>query len=587
MSFTLHGIGVSGGIAIGRAHLVTPVALDVSHYLVASAQVAAEGARFEAAVAAVQEELKSLHASLPHASPGEMGAFLDLHSMILADPMLAKEPLRIIEERRCNAEWALIQQMDALVAQFDEIEDEYLRERKNDVVQVVERVLKSLLGAGSGMHSALSQTQKLKALQSQEGEMVVVAHDLSPADMLLFKQHQFAGFVTDVGGVTSHTAILARSLALPAVVALHHARQLVEEDDWLILDGSAGVLIVAPDAAVLAEYKLKRRALQLERRQLMRLAGAPAATLDGVMVELQANIELPDDVKAANDAGAAGVGLFRTEFLFMNRKELPGEDEQFEAYRQVVRAMNGHAVTIRTLDIGADKQLDADSGHDSVALNPALGLRAIRYCLAEPQMFLAQLRAILRASHYGRVKILLPMIAHWHEIEQSLALIDQARAQLDAAGIPYDPTVAVGGMIEIPAAALSIGLFVKKLDYLSIGTNDLIQYTLAIDRADDQVANLYDPLHPAVLYLVANTIRIANKAGVPVAVCGEMAGEVAMTRLLLGMGLRQFSMHSAQLLAVKQRVLQTSLASAETQVKRMLRTEEPERLRDLLAQLNA
>ena len=587
MSFTLHGIGVSGGIAIGRAHLVTPVALDVSHYLVAPAQVAAEGARFEAAVAAVQEELKSLHASLPHASPGEMGAFLDLHSMILADPMLAKEPLRIIAERRCNAEWALIQQMDTLVAQFDEIEDEYLRERKNDVVQVVERVLKSLLGAGSGMHSALSQTQKLKALQSQEGEMVVVAHDLSPADMLLFKQHQFAGFVTDVGGVTSHTAILARSLALPAVVALHHARQLVEEDDWLILDGTAGVLIVAPDAAVLAEYKLKRRALQLERRQLMRLAGAPAATLDGVMVELQANIELPDDVKAANDAGAAGVGLFRTEFLFMNRKESPGEDEQFEAYRQVVRAMNGHAVTIRTLDIGADKQLDGDSGHDSVALNPALGLRAIRYCLAEPQMFLAQLRAILRASHYGRVKILLPMIAHWHEIEQSLALIDQARAQLDAAGIPFDPAVAVGGMIEIPAAALSIGLFVKKLDYLSIGTNDLIQYTLAIDRADDQVASLYDPLHPAVLYLVANTIRIADKAGVPVAVCGEMAGEVAMTRLLLGMGLRQFSMHPAQLLAVKQRVLQTSLASAETQVKRMLRTEEPERLRDLLAQLNA
>ena len=476
---------------------------------------------------------------------------------------------------------------DALVAQFDEIEDEYLRERKNDVMQVVERVLKSLLGAGSGMHSALSQTQKLKALQSQEGEMVVVSHDLSPADMLLFKQHQFAGFVTDVGGVTSHTAILARSLALPAVVALHHARQLVEDGDWLILDGTAGVLIVAPDAAVLAEYKLKRRALQLERRQLMRLAGAPAATLDGAMVELQANIELPDDVKAAHDAGATGVGLFRTEFLFMNRKESPGEDEQFEAYRQVVQAMNGHAVTIRTLDIGADKQLDSDTGHDGATLNPALGLRAIRYCLAEPQMFLAQLRAILRASHYGRVKILLPMIAHWHEIEQSLALIDQARAQLGAAGIPFDPAVAVGGMIEIPAAALSIGLFVKKLDYLSIGTNDLIQYTLAIDRADDQVASLYDPLHPAVLYLVANTIRVANKAGVPVAVCGEMAGEVAMTRLLLGMGLRQFSMHPAQLLAVKQRVLQTSLASAEMQVKRMLRTEEPERLRDLLAQLNA
>jgi phosphotransferase system enzyme I (PtsI) len=587
MSFTLHGIGVSGGIAIGRAHLVTPVALDVSHYLVDPRQVDAEVARFETAVAVVQEELKSLHTNLAHSSPGELGAFLDLHWMILSDPMLSKEPVRIIEERRCNAEWALIQQMDALVAQFDAIEDDYLRERKQDVIQVVERVLKALLGGGTGRHSVLSRTQKLKVLQSQEGEMVVVAHDLSPADMLIFKEHQFAGFVTDVGGVTSHTAIMARSLSLPAVVALHHARELVVEDDWLILDGTEGVLIVAPDAAVLEEYRLKRRGLHLERRKLKRLVSAPTATLDGVPVELHANIELPDDVKAANEAGATGVGLFRTEFLFMNRKQLPDEDEQFEAYRQVVKAMGGYPVTIRTLDIGADKQIDAESALDSVALNPALGLRAIRYCLAEPQMFLAQLRAILRASHYGSVKILLPMIAHAHEVEQALVYIDQARAQLAAAGVPYAPNVEVGGMIEIPAAALSIGLLVKKLDYLSIGTNDLIQYTLAIDRADDQVASLYDPLHPAVLFLVANTIRAANKAGVPVAVCGEMAGEVAMTRLLLGMGLKQFSMHPAQLLEVKQRVLGSNLADTEAHVKRMLRTEEPERLREQLAHLNA
>ncbi len=587
MTFSLHGIGVSGGIAIGRAHLVTPVALDVSHYLVDPRQVAAEVARFDAAVAVVQEELKSLHTNLAHSSPGELGAFLDLHWMILSDPMLSKEPVRIIEERRCNAEWALIQQMDALVAQFDAIEDDYLRERKHDVMQVVERVLKALLGGGTGLHAVLSRTQKLKALQSQESEMVVVAHDLSPADMLIFKEHQFAGFVTDVGGVTSHTAIMARSLSLPAIVALRHARELVTEDDWLILDGTEGVLIVAPDAAVLEEYKLKRRALQLERRKLKRLVSAPAATLDGIPVELHANIELPDDVKAANDAGATGVGLFRTEFLFMNRKQVPDEDEQFEAYRKVVKAMGGQPVTIRTLDIGADKQLDAESAHDAVTLNPALGLRAIRYCLAEPQMFQAQLRAILRASHYGPVKILLPMIAHAHEVEQALAHIAEARAQLDAAGIPHAPEVQVGGMIEIPAAALSVGLFVKKLDYLSIGTNDLIQYTLAIDRADDQVASLYDPLHPAVLFLVANTIRAANKAGIPVAVCGEMAGEVAMTRLLLGMGLKQFSMHPAQLLEVKQRVLGSSLADTEVQVKRMLRTEEPERLREQLALLNA
>ena len=587
MTFSLHGIGVSGGIAIGRAHLVTPVALDVAHYLVEPAQIGAETARFEAAVAAVQTDLKSLHAGLGHSARGDIGAFLDLHSMILADPMLSKEPLRIIEDRRCNAEWALVQQMDALVAQFDAIEDEYLRERRTDVMQVVERVLKSLLVRKSGKHSALSRTQKLKALQEQEGEMIVVAHDLSPADMLIFKTHQFAGFVTDVGGVTSHTAIMARSLALPAIVALHNARELVEEDDWVILDGDAGVLIVAPDNAVLEEYRLKRRAHSIERRKLLRLVSAPAATLDGASVELHANIELPDDVKAAHDAGATGVGLFRTEFLFMNRKELPGEDEQFEAYRAVVTAMRGMPVTIRTLDIGADKQLDAETSHDAVALNPALGLRAIRYSLAEPQIFLAQLRAILRASQYGHVKILLPMIAHAHELEQSLALIAQARSQLAAAGIPHDPAVAVGGMIEIPAAALSLGLFVKKLDYLSIGTNDLIQYTLAIDRADDQVANLYDPLHPAVLYLVAHTIRAANRAGLEVAVCGEMAGEVAMTRLLLGMGLKQFSMHPAQLLAVKQRVLQTSLAEVEALTKRLLRTQEPEKLREMLASLNA
>ena len=587
MSFTLHGIGVSGGIAIGRAHLVTPVALDVSHYLVSPDQIEVEVARFESAVASVKAELKSLHTNLAHSAPGELGAFLDLHWMILADPMLSKEPVRIIEERRCNAEWALIQQMDALVAQFDAIEDDYLRERKHDVMQVVERVLKALLGGATGEHSVLSRTQKLKALQPQEGEMVVVAHDLSPADMLVFKEHQFAGFVTDVGGVTSHTAIMARSLSLPAIVALHHARELVVEDDWLIIDGIEGVLIVAPDAAVLEEYRLKRRTLQLERRKLRRLAGAPAATLDGFAVELHANIELPDDVKQANEAGATGVGLFRTEFLFMNRKRLPDEDEQFEAYRAVVKAMGGHPVTIRTLDIGADKQVDAETARDSVALNPALGLRAIRYCLAEPQMFLAQLRAILRASHYGPVKILLPMIAHTHEIEQALLFIAEARAQLDAAGVPCAPRVEVGGMIEIPAAALSVGLFARKLDYLSIGTNDLIQYTLAIDRGDDQVASLYDALHPAVLYLVANTIRVANKAGVPVAVCGEMAGEVGMTRLLLGMGLKQFSMHPAHLLEVKQRVLGTNLAEVQNQVRRMLRTEEPERLRDLLASLNA
>jgi phosphotransferase system enzyme I (PtsI) len=580
LSFTLHGIPVSGGIAIGRAHLITPVALDVAHYKIDANQVAAEVARFDTAVKGVQDELKALHSSLATSAPGEIGAFIDLHWMILSDPMLSREPARIIGERLCNAEWALIQQMDALVAQFDEIQDEYLRERRHDVTQVVERVLKRMVGAQTLMQSALNKKR------SQEAEMIVVAHDLSPADMLVFKEHQFAGFVTDVGGPTSHTAIMARSLALPAILALHHARQMIVEDDWLILDGSAGVLIVAPDAAVLNEYLLKRRGVDLERKKLKRIASAPAATLDGVPIELHANIELPEDAKAALANGATGVGLFRTEFLFMNRKEGPSEDEQFEAYRSVVKAMRGQPVTIRTLDIGADKQVDGESAGAN-SLNPALGLRAIRYCLAEPQIFLAQLRAILRASQFGKVKILLPMIAHAHEVNQALELVAQAKAQLDAAGRAYDAGVEVGGMIEIPAAALSLGLFVKKLGYLSIGTNDLIQYTLAIDRTDDEVSDLYDPLHPAVLYLIAHTIRTGHKAGVPVAVCGEMAGEVNMTRLLLGMGLKQFSMHPAQLLSVKQKILQSSLADCEDAVKRMLRTEEPEKLREQLAALNA
>ena len=579
MSFTLHGIPVSGGISIGRAHLITPVSLDVSHYLIELERVADEIARYTAAVHAVQAELKALHDGLAGSAPGELGTFIDLHSMILGDPMLSKEPIRIIEERRCNAEWALIQQMDNLVAQFEEIEDAYLRERKNDVTQVVERILKALVGAKSPMELALAKAR------SQEGEMIVVAHDISPADMLLFKEHQFAGFVTDVGGPTSHTAILARSLALPAIVALHHAREMIVEDEWLILDGSAGVLIVAPDAAVLEEYRLKRGTLALEKKKLERLRHASATTLDGVEIELHANIELPEDALVAREAGATGIGLFRTEFLFMNRKDLPSEDEQFASYRKVVEAMKGYPVTIRTLDIGADKEAESVQ-RDYTALNPALGLRAIRYCLAEPQIFLAQLRAILRASHYGRVKILLPMIAHSHEVTQALYFINLAKTQLAQEGTPFDADVKVGGMIEIPAAALSLGLFVKKLDYFSIGTNDLIQYTLAIDRADDEVAHLYDPLHPAVLGLISHTIRAGAKAGVPVAVCGEMAGELRMTRLLLGMGLKQFSMHPANLLAVKQRIVSTNLQEASEQVKRILRAEEPERLNDLVDALN-
>ena len=573
MSFTLHGIAVSSGIAIGRAHLVSHAQLEVPHLEIPANRIEQEQARFDTALTRVRRELSDLASDIPDNAPPEFEAFLNVHLMILGDETLAVAPKTLIASQRCNAEWALKQQMDALLAQFDEIDDPYLRSRKTDVIQVVERVLAALL---------LDTTSAATVATPEDGS-ILVAHDLSPADVILFKQHKFASFITDVGGTTSHTAIVARSLGIPSIVALHHARRLVREEELLIVDGTHGVVIVNPDETTLAEYRLRQEEWDLERQKLRRLKTTRSATLDGTRIELQANIELPDDVAQAKDNGAAGVGLFRTEFLYLNRRDLPTEDEQFEAYRRVAQDMEGLPVTVRTFDLGADKAL-LDT--ERVSTNPALGLRAIRLCLAEPLMFFGQLRAILRASAYGKVKILVPMLSGVHELNQTLHLIDEAKRSLDQDGIRYDPAIPIGGMIEIPAAALSLGIFTRKLDFLSIGTNDLIQYTLAIDRTDDAVAHLYDPLHPAVLQLVSSIIQGAAKAGKPVAVCGEMAGDTTLTRLLLGFGLRQFSMHPANLLSVKQIVLKSDLVEVANLARRMLRAEEPEKLYALLAKLN-
>ena len=577
MNFVLHGHAVSGGITIGYAHLVTTARLEVVHYEIPEEAVDSEVRRFEAALAKAREELATLKQHIAPDAPQEFEAFLNLHRMILDDSALSQAPKALIRERRGNAEWALVQQMEQLTDRFDEIDDPYLRERKADVQQAVERVLKALMGA-----QTLSEPAP-----SEEHELIVVAHDLSPADMILFKRHRFGGFLTDVGGVTSHTAIVARSLGIPAIVGLHHAFQTIAERELLIVDGVMGVVIVNPDPVVLAEFRARKSQLGLEREKLKRLKSTKATTLDGTPVELYANIELPEDMPEVLEAGAEGVGLFRSEFIFLNRKDLPGEDEQFEAYRNVARAMEGKPVVLRTLDLGADKALDGDGMTSQNIPNPAMGLRAIRFCLAEPQMFLTQLRAILRASHYGKVRILLPMLAHVHEIEQTLALIRQAKQQLDERGIPYDRAIEIGGMIEIPAAALALPIFMRRLNFLSIGTNDLIQYTLAIDRTDDAVAHLYDPLHPAVLTLVAGTIQTATRGGVPVAVCGEMAGDLQFTRLLLGLGLRNFSMHPSQLLAIKERILRTNLAEVQALAQRVLRASDPAKTKELLARLNA
>jgi len=583
VSFTLHGIPVSRGIAIGRAYLIAPAALDVAHYLIEADQIDAEIERFLTAQAAVAAELDALREDLAADAPSEMGAFINVHMMILNDAMLVQETIDLIRTRRYNVEWALTEQLDILGSFFDEIEDEYLRERKADVEQVVERLLKALAGAPTAaslvVHTAAS---------NGHNEMIVVAHDIAPADMLQFKTQAFKGFVTDLGGRTSHTAIVARSLGIPASVGVQQASVLIRQNDLIIVDGDHGIVIVDPAPIVLEEYSYRQSEKLLEQRKLQRLKFSPTQTLCGTKIELCANIELPDDAQVAVEAGAMGVGLFRTEFLFMNHKDrLPEEEEQFEAYKRAVELMNGKPVTIRTIDVGADKPLDSMSAGDAyeTAPNPALGLRAIRWSLSEPQMFMTQLRAILRASAFGPTKILIPMLAHAQEIDQTLDLIREAKRQLDDAGIAYDRQVQIGAMIEIPAAAIAVQLFLSRLDFLSIGTNDLIQYTLAIDRADNSVAHLYDPLHPAVLHLIALTLREAKRAGVPVSVCGEMAGDPSVTRLLLGLGLTEFSMHPSQLLVVKQEILRSNLKALEKPVADVLASFEPNELQAALARL--
>ena len=577
VSFALHGVGVSAGVAIGRAQLISHATLEVAHYAITAKQVPAEIERLETAVNEVQRELEALHGAMTAGDvPGEFGAFLDVHWMILNDPTLSEAPKKIIAEQQCNAEWALTQQMGVLVEQFEQIEDSYLRERKNDVVQVGERVLKRLMGRPGTLPPTKAEEQT-----------ILVAHDLSPADVIQFKHHHYGAFLTDLGGVTSHTAIVARSLNVPAVVATHNARQLIRDGELLIVDGTNHVVIVNPDRAVLSEYRLKQNELDLAKQKLRRLRTKAAETIDAVRVELQANIELPDDLEQALANGATGVGLFRSEFLFLNRDGLPSEDEQFEAYRSVAKGMAGKPVTIRTFDLGADKHKEGLDGLSRVAPNPALGLRAVRFCLAEPRLFLTQLRAILRASHYGNVQILIPMLASVGEIDQTLALLAQAKETLREQGTPFNSRIAVGGMIEIPAAVLAMDAFLKKLDFLSIGTNDLIQYTLAVDRADEAVSHLYDPLHPAVMRLLVLAIGTAKKAKVPIAVCGEMAGEVLLTRLLLGMGLTNFSMHPAHLLTVKQRVLQSDVGAAQAFIERIRRADDPRKVMALIEKLNA
>ena len=578
MTISIHGLAVSRGIAIGRAVIVASSRVDVAHYFVQADQVEGEIERLRQARNAVAEEIvkvqQSLHELGPNDAHPELTALLDVHLMLLQDEQLTSGVKHWIVDRHYNAEWALTTQLEVIARQFDEMEDPYLRERKADLEQVVERMLRFMRGVASPV--APGGDAKGVHDSTIEVPLVLIAHDLSPADMLQFKQSVFAGFVTDVGGKTSHTAIVARSMDIPAVVGARSSSQLIQQDDWVIIDGDAGVVLVDPSPILLAEYGFKQRQGEVERERLSRLKNTPAVTLDGQKIELLANIEQPEDAVAALRAGAVGVGLFRSEFLFMGRAgKLPDEEEQYHAYRRAVEGMQGLPVTIRTVDVGADKPLDrgaSRAGEDH--LNPALGLRAIRWSLAEPAMFLVQLRAILRSAAHGPVHLLIPMLAHASEIRQTLALVNRAREQLDSAGIAHGH-VKLGAMIEVPAAALTIPLFLRYFDFLSVGTNDLIQYTLAIDRADEAVSHLYDPVHPAVLHLLASTIEQCRAKGKGVSVCGEMAGDVSLTRLLLGLGLRSFSMHPSQILAVKQQILRCDTTRLQTWAQSVLAAEDP------------
>ena len=577
MSFQVFGLPVSRGVAIGRAVLVASSRIDVAHYFIDEADVEQEIERLRLARDAVVHELSTLQRDLPADAPPELSALLDVHLMLLRDETLVLATRQWIQDRHYNAEWALSAQLEVLARQFDEMEDDYLRERKADLEQVVERLLRAMARGPSTTYAPAPGVRPRDF--AGEDPLVLVANDIAPADMLQFKRSVFTGFITDVGGKTSHTAIVARSMDIPAVVGAREASHLIRQDDWVVIDGDTGVVIVDPSPIVLEEYRFRQRQSGLERDRLSRLRHTPAITLDGERVELHANIELPGDAPAALEAGAVGVGLFRSEFLFMNRGgELPGEDEQFEAYRAAVEAMKGLPVTIRTVDIGADKPLDRMSANElrhEHALNPALGLRAIRWSLSEPGMFRQQLRAILRASAIGKVRLLIPMVAHLSEVRQALEAIARAKQQLLDAGKLHGD-VEIGAMIEVPAAALMLPSLLKYFDFVSIGTNDLIQYTLAIDRADEAVAHLYDPWHPAVLKLIAQTIADARAAGKGVGVCGEMAGDPAFTDLLLAMGLRNFSMHPSRIAAIKQRILRADTRQLAPKLPDVLRSDDPE-----------
>ena len=576
MTLSLTGIGVSRGVAIGQVYRLRRDQLEVPMFAIPKFRLDEEVARYRHALERAKGQLRSIRERIPSNTPADIGAFIDTHLLMLEDNTLSEGPVKLIQQERFNAEWALKLQCDTLVRVFEEMDDAYLRTRKDDVQHVADRVMRVLLNQEDDHRAVLEADLK---------DRIILADDLTPADTLLMQHQGIAGFITESGGPLSHTAILARSLRIPAIVGVRRARRYLRADETLILDGGSGVIVADPDDRTFRHYRRRQREERRHQSELRKLKQAPAVTVDGAEIKLMANIELPDDIRAVRRVNAVGIGLYRTEFLYMNRSTLPDEEEHYKAYLKVVKAMKGAPVTFRTFDLGADKQPGGGRNITPNVTNPALGLRAIRLCLKEPQLFIPQLRALLRVSAYGPVKVMFPMLSNSLELFQVLQVVEETKEELRREGVKFDEEIELGGMIEVPAAAIAARTFADHLDFLSIGTNDLIQYTLAIDRVDDEVNYLYDPLHPAVLRLIRMTIEAGEEAGIPVSMCGEMAGDPRYTKLLLGMGLEHFSMHPASLLEVKGIVKETDMAAMRDLSDQLLTANDPMVMAEALAKI--
>lgn len=577
MSLMLNGMGVSRGVSIAPAYVLRRNQPDIIEKNLTGKQLTAEIRRFKSAHAAAKKQLQKVSEIIPEDAPDDVSAFIETHLLMLEDSMLATTPVEIIKQDKCNAEWALKLQRDKVIAVFESMDDPYIATRRDDVNHVFNRVLDALASA--------NRKRPIEDVRSWR-DRIVVADDLTPADTVLMQTHGVAGFITEMGGPLSHTAILARSLNIPAVVGVREARRYLNGGETIIVDGESGLVLAEPVEQTIEHFRKRQRDIRRKVRELTKLTDAKSVATSGEKITLLANIEVEDDIKLLRKVKADGVGLYRTEFLYMHRDDIPDEEEHYKTYIRVMRALNGAPLTVRTVDLGADKEAESVAT-GPLAHNPAMGLRGIRLCLSDPSLFIPQLRAILRASAKGPIKLMYPMLTTVPELLQAMQILESVKDSLRSKGFKFNEKLPIGGMIEVPAAAISAHLFAKHLDFLSIGTNDLIQYTLAIDRIDEQVNYLYDPLHPSVLTLIKQVIEAGQKADIPVTMCGEMAGNSDYTRLLLGLGLRDFSMPPNSLLEVKSILLKTDVGAVRRPALSFLGCTEKERQQNLLAKLNS